>query len=140
MSEKDYNAVKKSKFCTSGFKLLMYRGKKKHFWFYKYCSTYTLKFFTTDIWDSPLLFTSAWHLRFHHNTNHFLRESRSDGPMITWVKSLQLIIRSVWALFAEEIAGNVVIKRRSGVGMSVVCRWIYEDIVCKEQWWISKCG
>ena len=33
-------------------------GKNKHFKFYNYCSTYTLKFFTTDNWDSPLLFTN----------------------------------------------------------------------------------
>ena len=35
-------------------------GKKRHFLFYKYCSTYTLKFFTADIWCSPLLFANVY--------------------------------------------------------------------------------
>ena len=50
-------------------------------------------------------------------------------------KSLQLISRYVWTWFAEAIDGNVLITRKSGGGMSVVCRWIYKDNVCKEQWW-----
>jgi hypothetical protein len=41
----------------------------------------------------------------------------------------------------EEIAGNVVIARRSFKGQAEVCRWFYLDFACKEQWWVPNiCG
>ena len=49
--------IKKSKYWKSGLKLWML-GKNKHFLFNKYCSTYTLKFFTADNTDSPLVFAN----------------------------------------------------------------------------------
>ena len=51
--------LKKSKFWKSGLKLIMKR-RKKHFWFYKYCSIYTLKFYAADIWCSPLVFANVY--------------------------------------------------------------------------------
>ena len=120
------------KFWKSGLKLLII-GKKKYF--YRYCSTYTLKFFATDIWYSPLLFTNvvlidsptylrttfAWTPCYHHITSNYLRDPRSDKPnrLLTWGKSFQLIIRSVLTWVAEVIAGNVVITWWSREGKSV---------------------
>ena len=60
----DYKLVKKrSKFCTSGLKLLMHREKEAFFRFYKYSSTYTLKFFTAG---GYLVLTAALCKRLHH--------------------------------------------------------------------------
>ena len=42
---------------------------------------------------------------------------------------------SIWTWVTEEIADNVVIARSSHEGQAGVCRWIYKDIACKEQWW-----
>ena len=36
----------------------MYR-EKKHFLYNKHCSTYTLKFFTADNTDSPMVFANV---------------------------------------------------------------------------------
>ena len=129
----------------------MYR-EKKHLWFYKYCSTYSFKFFTTDIWYSSLLFINVVLTdspTYYRNTTDipppdqrvnttlpaitFTTHFQTD-QLITWGKS-KLISRSVWTWVAEVIAGNVVITRWSGGGMSVVWQWIYKDNVCKEQWW-----
>ena len=67
--------------------------KNKLFWFYNYCSTYTLKFFTKDIGDSSLLFTNTvlkdsptylcptfvWPPSYQHITSDHLRNFLSDG-------------------------------------------------------------
>ena len=52
---KDYNLVKNNKILQILVEIInICMGKKKYFRFDQYCSTYTVKFFTTDIWCSPL--------------------------------------------------------------------------------------
>ena len=74
--------------------------KKKYFRFYKYFSTYTLKFFTTDIWCTPLHFinvvlidspiylrpTFAWPSRDHRVITTLPSiTSTTQFRLITWV-------------------------------------------------------
>ena len=47
------------KFWKSGLKLLMYR-EKEAFWYYKYCSTYRLKFYAADICCSLMVFSNVY--------------------------------------------------------------------------------
>ena len=83
----------------------MYR-EKKHIKFYEYCSNYKLKFVTTDIWDSPLLFTNI--VLINSPTYH---QHTTDIP----------------PTYHQHT--------------TMVYRWIYNDTVCKEQWWAPNiCG
>ena len=126
-------------------------GEKKNFWFYRYCSTYTLRFFTTgpltsDVPIDSLIYfrpTFTWPPRYHHITSNFLRDSFQKDFCSIGTIFLK------WAVIclSREIAGDVVIARRSRDGRAEVCRWIYstyKDITCKEHamvspkytWWI----
>ena len=120
--------------------------KKKYFWLYKYCSTYTLKFFTTDIWCSPLIFTNVVLIDSPINllvttalSPHYQRlPLRLTDRMISCNDFPQVSGRFIWTWVVEVIAGNVVITRCSREGRAKACRtyrWIYKDNVCKEQWW-----
>ena len=68
----------------------------KHFLFYKYCSTYTLKFFPADKTGSPLVFANVYIYKSSNYLRVFIelteknhRESHSDAPTDHFIRTVQ---------------------------------------------------
>ena len=91
--------------------------KRCMFWFYKYCSTYTLKFHSSDILLSAI--TIANHVQ--------------TDRLISCKDKFWMISRSVWTWFAMVIVDSSMITRISC--RAKVCWWIDDVNVCKKQRW-----
>ena len=120
--------------------------EKEKNWFYEHCSTYTLKFFTTVIWGSPLLYTSnvlidssSYHrlppidLRVTSALSpHYQRYPprftfRQTTTKLEWFFSNEQC--SAWTLVEEEITSNVVLARRKiTVNVKIRRRYVGKSI------------